>query len=202
MNYTFIPTSIEKLTIMNEPANMQVVEDSLVVRSHPSTDFWLKTHYGFEVMNGHVLHASIAADFNAEVSLHMRPAATYDQAGLFIMVSDTCWLKTSLEYIPDGPSHLGAVVTNHGYSDWSTQNYANSLVMEPLAFRVERNASDYTIFTKTPTNPNEWEQIRIAHLHEDPGTNPVKVGIYCCSPMQDSDGFDTHFHTFTINETA
>jgi len=118
------------------------------------------------------------------------------------MVSDTCWLKTSLEYIPGGPSHLGAVVTNHGYSDWSTQNYANSLVHEPLAFRVERKGSDYTIFVKTPSNPHVWEQIRIAHLHEDPGTTPVKVGIYCCSPMHDGDGFDTYFRTFTIEEMA
>ncbi|MFD0618711.1 DUF1349 domain-containing protein [Paenibacillus sp. GCM10027629] len=197
---SYIPASIDKLTIMNEPAHWRVTNDSLLIQSKPETDFWLKTHYGFEVMNGHVLYESVTTDFIAEVSLSMEPVSTYDQAGLFVMVSDSCWLKTSLEYIPDGPSHLGAVVTNHGYSDWSTRNYDNALVKQPLAFRVERKGSDYTLLTKTPGNPEAWEQIRIAHLHEDPHRNPVKVGIYCCSPTAQGGGFETRFHSFTIEE--
>ncbi|WP_314589227.1 DUF1349 domain-containing protein [Paenibacillus terrigena] len=197
---SYIPSSIEKLMIMNEPSHCRIADESLYIHSKPETDFWLKTHYGFEVMNGHVLYESVATDFVAEVSLRMKPVSTYDQAGLFVMVSDTCWLKTSLEYIPSGPSHLGAVVTNHGYSDWSTQNYDNTLVTQPLSFRVERKGSDYTILTKTPSNPGAWEQIRIAHLHEDTALVPLKIGLYCCSPTANGGGFETCFHTFTIEE--
>ncbi|MBE9914309.1 DUF1349 domain-containing protein [Paenibacillus donghaensis] len=196
---SYIPASVEKLTIMNEPQHWSVAEDDLLVRTQSETDFWLKTHYGFEVMNGHVFYETTETDFAAEVSLSMTPRSTYDQAGLFVMVSENCWLKTSLEYIPEGPSHLGAVVTNHGYSDWSTQNYDNAHVSKPLAFRIERKQGDYTVLAKTLRNPDEWEQIRIAHLHEDLDAAPVKVGIYCCSPTQDG-GFETRFHSFSIEK--
>ncbi|SMF64092.1 hypothetical protein SAMN05661091_0032 [Paenibacillus uliginis N3/975] len=199
MNVSYIPDFVGKLTIMNEPSHWSVKDESLLVHTQSETDFWLKTHYGFEVMNGHVFYESIETDFTAEVSLSMQPVSTYDQAGLFVMVSETCWLKTSLEYIPDGPSHLGAVVTNHGYSDWSTRNYENAHVTKPLAFRVERKHGDYTISAKTQGNPDEWEQIRISHLHEDRHPNPVKVGIYCCSPTPNG-GFETRFYSFSIEK--
>ena len=56
--------------------------------------------------------------------------------------------KTSLEYIPEGPSHLGAVVTNNGYSDWSTQDYPTEAAKQQLRFRIIRKRGDYTIYVK------------------------------------------------------
>lgn len=197
-NVSYIPDSVDTLSIMNEPPHWSVKDGDLLVHTQSETDFWLKTHYGFEVMNGHVFYESVETDFSVEVSLSMQPVSTYDQAGLFVMVSETCWLKTSLEYIPDGPSHLGAVVTNHGYSDWSTRNYENDYVMKPLAFRVERKNGDYTISARTE-GAQEWEQIRIAHLHEDRNSSPVRVGIYCCSPKPNG-GFETRFHSFSMEK--
>ena len=87
------------------------------------------------------------------------------------MVSEKGWLKTSLEYIPDGPSHLGAVVTNNGYSDWSTQDFPTELANEQLRFRIVRKRGDYTIYVK---KIHQWEQIRIAHLMEDIGISLLK----------------------------
>ncbi|KEK23500.1 DUF1349 domain-containing protein [Bacillus gaemokensis] len=197
MKTSYVPTHIEQLTIMNEPKYHERKDDSLIVHSKEETDFWLKTHYGFEVMNGHVFYEEVSADFQAEVSLRMNPKATYDQAGLFVMISKECWLKTSLEYIPEGPSHLGAVVTNSGYSDWSTQDFQNELVNQNLSFRIIRKNGDYSIYVKTEQQNQEWEQIRIAHLMEDQGNNPIRVGFYTCSPSKNG-GFETEFLNFTI----
>lgn len=55
MKISHIPEHIEQLTIMNVPEYYKLNNNhALIVRSKAETDFWLKTHYGFEVMNGHV----------------------------------------------------------------------------------------------------------------------------------------------------
>ncbi|EMY5508082.1 DUF1349 domain-containing protein [Bacillus sp. FSL L8-0642] len=197
MNISYIPKHVEQLTIMNVPEYYKINDNrSFIVRSKAETDFWLKTHYGFEVMNGHVFYNEMMTDFQAEVQLCMDPNSKYDQAGLFVMISEKCWLKTSLEYIPDGPSHLGAVVTNNGYSDWSTQDFPTELATQQLHFRIVRKRGDYIIYVK---NSCQWEQIRIAHLMEDIGDAPVKIGFYTCSPSKNN-GFETEFLDFTIEE--
>lgn len=197
MNISYIPKHVEQLTIMNVPEYYKINDNrSFIVRSKAKTDFWLKTHYGFEVMNGHVFYNEMMTDFQAEVQLCMDPNSKYDQAGLFVMISEKCWLKTSLEYIPDGPSHLGAVVTNNGYSDWSTQDFPTELATQQLHFRIVRKRGDYIIYVK---NSCQWEQIRIAHLMEDIGNAPVKIGFYTCSPSKNN-GFETEFLDFTIEE--
>ncbi|HDR3494160.1 hypothetical protein A6279_06835 [Bacillus wiedmannii] len=197
MNISYIPKHVEQLTIMNVPEYYKINDNrSFIVRSKAETDFWLKTHYGFEVMNGHVFYNEMMTDFQAEVQLCMDPNSKYDQAGLFVMISEKCWLKTSLEYIPDGPSHLGAVVTNNGYSDWSTQDFPTELATQQLHFRIVRKRGNYIIYVK---NSCQWEQIRIAHLMEDIGNAPVKIGFYTCSPSKNN-GFETEFLDFTIEE--
>ncbi|MDL2418212.1 DUF1349 domain-containing protein [Bacillus shihchuchen] len=197
MKISHIPEHIEQLTIMNVPEYYKLNNNhALIVRSKAETDFWLKTHYGFEVMNGHVFYTEMMTDFQAEVQLRMNPNSKFDQAGLFVMISEKCWLKTSLEYIPDGPSHLGAVVTNNGYSDWSTQDFPTELANEQLRFRIVRKRGDYTIYVK---KIHQWEQIRIAHLMEDIGNEPIKIGFYTCSPSKNN-GFETEFLSFTTEK--
>ncbi|PFE88914.1 hypothetical protein CN325_29465 [Bacillus thuringiensis] len=197
MNISYIPERIEQLTIMNVPEYYKINDNhAFIVRSKAETDFWLKTHYGFEVMNGHVFYNEMMTDFQAEVQLCMNPNSKFDQAGLFVMISENCWLKTSLEYIPEGSSHLGAVVTNNGYSDWSTQDYPTEAAKQQLRFRIIRKSGDYTIYVK---KSHQWEQIRIAHLMEDIGKEPVKIGFYTCSPSKNK-GFETEFLNFTIEE--
>lgn len=46
---------------------------------------------------------------------------------------------------------------------------------------------------------HQWEQIRITHLMEDIGNEPVKIGFYTCSPSKNK-GFETEFLEFTIEE--
>ncbi len=85
MNISYIPKHVEQLTIMNVPEYYKINDkQAFIVRSKAETDFWLKTHYGFEVMNGHVFYNEMMTDFQAEVQLCMNPNSKYDQAGLLL----------------------------------------------------------------------------------------------------------------------
>lgn len=95
-----------------------------------------------------------------------------------VRISSRCWLKTSVEYELGDPSRLGAVVTNHGYSDWSTQAVPANL--REMWFRICREGTDYIVAASR--EGDVWEQIRMAHLHEDRTGTPVSCGLYACSP--------------------
>ncbi|GBF93659.1 hypothetical protein Rsub_06762 [Raphidocelis subcapitata] len=121
---------------------------ALVVRTAPSTDYWARTHYGFIADSGHYYSALLDGDFVLTADVEARPNAQYDQAGIMVRLSPSCWLKASVEFEPSGASRLGAVVTNAGYSDWSTVNVPASL--KRLLLRVRREGSDYTVEAALP----------------------------------------------------
>ncbi len=174
------PTVDPRLRWFCEPADWRVDSQRRHLRIAPAggTDFWQKTHYGFEADNGHFLFADLTGDFVVTTHVRFRPVHQYDQAGLMIRFSPSCWLKTSVEHEPEGPSRLGAVVTNHGYSDWSTQAFPAGCGETWL--RIRREASDYIV--EASNDGAGWEQIRLAHLHEDRPRAMVACGLYACSP--------------------
>ncbi|PYZ93392.1 hypothetical protein CR194_09420 [Salipaludibacillus keqinensis] len=150
----------------------------LVIQTDENTDYWKKTHYGFEADNGHFLYRETNKNFRLTAKVKTKPKSRYDQAGLMLRFSEDIWIKTSLEYIPNGLSKLGAVVTNRGYSDWSSQNvdYNN----EYLFFRLSRIGQN--VYVDFSSNGVDWNQIRIAHL-DIPDHSLVKAGLYACSPQ-------------------
>ena len=167
---------IARMTWLNEPASHVRSDDKLVVRTRGKTDFWRKTFYGYVTDNGHFLHLSAPAEFSFQARVGGRYAAQYDQAGLMVRISATCWLKTSVEHEPGRAGRLGVVVTNAGYSDWSTQPFTG----DEVALRVRREGADYVV--DASADGREWEQIRIARLHEDRTALEVAAGLYACSP--------------------
>jgi hypothetical protein len=177
-----------------EPARWLVrpAEQLLRVEPDAGTDFWRKTHYGFEVDNGHFLYAEIAGDFVLTTHVRFRPVHQYDQAGLMVRISPLCWLKTSVEHEPDEPSRLGAVVTNGGYSDWSTQEFPGKAPETWL--RVRREGHDSIV--DASNDGRKWSQIRMAHLSEDREGVVVRAGLYACSPK--GSGFAAEFMRLTI----
>jgi regulation of enolase protein 1 (concanavalin A-like superfamily) len=177
-----------------EPARWSVQATRQWLRIEPAsgTDFWQKTHYGFEADNGHFLFTQLAGDFVLTTRVRFHPVHQYDQAGLMVRHSPSCWLKTSVENEPAGPSRLGAVVTNHAYSDWSTQPFASG--PGEVWLRVRREGDDYLV--DASADGSRWEQIRVAHLHEGRG-RPVLCGLYACSPK--GPGFVAEFDHLIID---
>jgi uncharacterized protein len=183
------PTLDPRLAWHAEPAGWRLDPETrrLPLLTDPETDFWQRTHYGFVADNGHFLHLRCVGDFVLTTRVNSRFAHQYDQAGLMLRVSPTCWVKTSVEFEPEGDNRLGAVVTNGGYSDWSTQPLAKDVTT--VWFRVRAEGHD--VIVDVSTDGDRWEQIRMAHLGEREAAESVQCGLYACSPK--AAGFEAEF---------
>ena len=178
-----------------EPArwSLHPAEHALRIEPDAGTDFWRKTHYGFEVDNGHFLHTDVAGDFVLTAQARFRPVHQYDQAGVMVRLSPASWLKSSIEYEVEGPSRLGVVVTSHGYSDWSTQAVPSG--PGEVWLRVRREGDDYLV--ESSRDGQGWEQLRLAHLQEGQAGAAVACGVYACSPK--GAGFVAEFRHLSID---
>jgi uncharacterized protein len=181
------------------PAHWSIKDSQLVVETLANTDYWQKTHYGFVVDNGHFLYLPLSGDFTLSTRVRFFPVHQFDQAGLMVRYTSSYWLKTSVEYEPDAPACLGAVVTNHGYSDWSTQNFTAE--SNEIALRIRRNGDDFAVefayITTHRGEPEAWTQMRMAHLHQ-PDNAILIGGIYACSPKEA--GFKTEFDYLIVEK--
>ena len=185
-----------RLRWLNPPPAWSLEPAGLMVRPAAETDFWQQTHYGFRADNGHFLYLEVAGDFSVTTKVHFHPAHLYDQAGLMVRVGPSCWIKTSVEYEAKGPCKLGAVVTNHGYSDWSLQDFPRA--RRQVQLRIRREAQDFLVEWKCGAGKN-WELFRVAHLHEGAG-RPIQCGLYACSPK--GGGFRAEFEFLRIDSNA
>jgi len=181
----------EKLHWHSEPGKWKLQNNRLQITADHKTDFWQRTHYGFQADNGHFLYAEIKEDFVLESRMHCDFKNQYDQAGIMVRVSDQCWVKSSVENEIGEPNKLGAVVTNHGYSDWATQDVPDDFTSYSL--RITRTGSDYKIEYYNDKNAG-WSQMRLFHLFDDA---VVQAGIYCCSPKVG--GFSAFFEKLIID---
>jgi regulation of enolase protein 1 (concanavalin A-like superfamily) len=163
---------------------------NLIIKTDKQTDFWQKTHYGFQADNGHFLYYEVNGDFRLTTKVKSKPENRYDQAGLMVRFSSDAWLKTSVEYIPDGNSKLGVVVTNQGYSDWSSQEFSED--QTSLFYRITRRKNNY--YVDYSLEGISWSQIRMTHLVAE--TDNIKVGIYACSPQ--GEGYEAEFDFIKI----
>jgi regulation of enolase protein 1 (concanavalin A-like superfamily) len=173
-----------------EPARWSTPGEVLRIEPEAQTDFWQRTHYGFQADNGHFLFAHVTGDVVVTTHVRFEARHQYDQAGLMLRHSPSCWLKTSVEHEPGARGRLGAVVTNHGYSDWSTQPFSGDEVW----LRVRREGADYIV--DASEDGRAWEQIRMAHLAEDDGKLGVACGVYACSPK--AAGFAAEFSMLEV----
>ncbi len=87
-----------QLQWFHPPQEWRIGESALIINPDAETDYWQRTHYGFQVDNGHLLYAEMQGDFVLTTSVRFEPAHQYDQAGLMVRISPDCWIKTSVEY--------------------------------------------------------------------------------------------------------
>ncbi|HAC89673.1 MAG TPA: DUF1349 domain-containing protein [Planctomycetaceae bacterium] len=164
----------------SEPSRWLLNPDRNVLQIWPDaqSDFWQRTHYGFQADNGHLLYLSTSDAFQIDTCVKLYPQHQYDQAGLMIWISSDCWIKTSVEFELEGFNHLGAVVTNHGYSDWSTQPIDHSILQ--IWFRLTLKGNDVT--AESSLDGQQWQQLRVAPLLGHQHGTPIRCGLYACSP--------------------
>ncbi len=168
-----------------------------MIETAAGTDFWQRTHYGFRADNGHFLYTRTQGNFVLTTRVGGAPVHQYDQAGLMVRLSPDCWLKTSVEHEPDeADDRLGAVVTNHGYSDWSTQPAAKSARDVWLRVRAETRA----VLVESSFDGEQWQQLRVAHLAERTPAATVEAGLYCCSPK--AAGYRAEFHFLELRASG
>ena len=90
------------------------------------------------------------------------------------------WIKASVELENEEFQHLGCVVTNNGYSDWSTQEIPAHV--KTLWYRLSRREDDYCV--ECSLDGLRWQQLRVCHLWQ--GGGKIRFGVYACSPEQSS----------------
>jgi uncharacterized protein len=190
------------------PESFQYSDGKFVVVPKAESDNWCRTHYSFGVHNSaHFCYVTIPDDdrnvmVQTRVTFHAKHQ--FDQSGIMIRRGPDSWFKTSVEFEPHEPSHLGSVVTNKGFSDWATQPHQPENGTCALSFRVFKyKTNDFALYVNLSLNEDEsaWRQIRIFHLFplepsdaRDEGLEEgkIRVGIYCCAPIKA--GYQTEYH--------
>lgn len=172
----------EKMKWLREPKNYTISEKSVEIITEPHTDLWQRTYYHFQNDNAPVFQLeseekyfsfTVKTDFSDS---HHR----FDQCGIVMYLDSENWLKASVEYENEQFSHLGSVVTNHGYSDWATVEISPE--KKTIWYRLSRREDDYCI--ECSFDGKRFSQMRICHLWE--GAGKVRFGIYACSPEKSS----------------
>ena len=160
----------------NEPTRYGL-GNGLEITTDEKTDFWQRTHYGFQRDDGHCLLIRQSGDFSLTVHVEFQPRQQYDQCGLVVRIDSQNWLKVSTEYEDEHVSRLGSVVTNLGYSDWATQDVSSR--QTERWYRISKRGSDFLL--ETSQDGKAWVQMRIAHLHVQMAE--YEIGAYACSPI-------------------
>jgi regulation of enolase protein 1 (concanavalin A-like superfamily) len=186
------------------------VSDAEAVRitASPGTDLWQRTYYGFRTDNAPALLVDVRDDVTLTVRVTGAYRRRYDQAGVLVRVDAGSWAKASIEHEDGVRSRLGCVVTNGGYSDWSTRDIASA---DRYWYRLSRRGPDFRV--EASPDGTSWEQLRIFHLHAlgdpDPDTaapspsrsgSPVRIGVYACSPEESS--FEARFDRITLEPSV
>lgn len=132
-------------TWLNEPRNWNVENGVLTLKTEANTDFWQTTFYGFRRHSGHARLQAVSGDFTASVVVRGDYRELYDQAGLMLIIDETHWLKTGIEFT-DGLMHFSVVVTN-GTSDWSVIPLAQAQPNAEVHIRLTRHEAALRGFT-------------------------------------------------------
>lgn len=170
-------------TWTTEPAHVSVGGDGMRVTAVEHSDAWRITSYGFVHDTEHALLTSFDRGTAMEVSFVLDFSAQFDQAGIFVKVDDSTWIKAGVER-SDGENSLGAVVTR-GLSDWSLSpvpGWRGRIV----TMRASRSGNALTVRARVDGEP--WRLVRVAPLDPDAA---VTAGPLCCAPSRA--GLIVHF---------
>ncbi len=160
----------------HEPAAVAVHQNHLVVTAEEGSDAWRHTSYGFVHDSEHALLEPLGTSQAVEVSFVLDYAEQFDQAGVFLRVSETEWIKAGVE-AADGDPQVGAVVT-HDTSDWSAAPVPE-WAGRNVTIRASRDGDAVIVRARVEAEP--WRLVRVAHLVPD---LIVEAGVFCAAPTR------------------
>ena len=175
------------------PKQYEVTEDRVEIITEPHTDLWQRTYYHFRNDNAPVLQLETDEQFfSFVVKTDFDTKVRYDQSGIVMYLDSDNWLKAAVEYENDKIQRLGSVVTNNGYSDWSSVDVDASI--KSMWFRFSRREDDFCI--ENSVDGVNFKQMRICHMFN--AKERISFGIYACS-SEDST-FKASFTDMEITE--
>ena len=163
------------------PQNYSVSKDKVVIETQPATDLWQRTYYLFRNDNAPLLQMKTEEEFfSFTVKTDFLSMHRFDQCGIIMYLNSDNWIKASVEYENEKFQHLGSVVTNNGFSDWSTTEIDAS--HKTMWYRLSRRKQDFKI--ECSFDGKDFKQMRICHMFN--AQKAIRVGIYACSPENSS----------------
>lgn len=178
---------------IREPKQYEVTEDKVEIITEPHTDLWQRTYYHFRNDNAPVLQLETWEQFfSFVVKTDFDTKVRYDQSGIVMYLDSDNWLKASMEFENDQIQRLGSVVTNNGYSDWSSVDVDASV--KSIWFRFSRREDDFCI--ENSVDGVNFKQMRICHMFH--AKEKINFGIYACSAEDSS--FKATFTDMEITE--
>lgn len=173
---------LTKFQWTREPKSCNIGQDRIEIVTNPHTDLWQRTYYHFRNDNAPVLQMETEeAYFSFVVKTDFAESHhRFDQCGIVMYLDSENWLKASVEYENEEIQRLGAVVTNCGYSDWSSTDISASI--KSMWFRLSRRDDDFCI--ENSTDGVNYHQMRICHMFH--ASETVSFGIYACSAEDSS----------------
>ena len=195
----------ERFQWINAPEKTSQAADGSTLSVTPALgcDFWARTFYGPRPMikaDGAALVAPVpaAAEVTLSVGFTLKAVGQFDQAGAFIYVDDDTFVKAGIEFCDNVP-RLSVVVTNGGFSDWSTQ----LLPFLALRLRVSKLAPgpvqgpallvEAAPYEEGATfdSPGDWQFVRVASLRS--GDKPWRMGVAAAGPVKAGSSAQFHY---------
>lgn len=172
---------LSKFRWTREPDDYKTLDDRIEIITQPHTDLWQRTYYHFRNDNAPLFQAETDERyFSFTVKTYFESKQRFDQCGIVMYLDSENWLKASVEYENDNFQHLGSVVTNNGYSDWTTTEIDANI--KTMWYRFSRREDDYCI--ECSENGIVFKQMRICHMFN--GNGKINFGFYACSPEDSS----------------
>ena len=170
-------------------------------------DAWARTFYDPILIKDDLAALTVPVPAHTEatvdVDLALTPLAQFDQGGVFVWVADGCFVKAGLEFA-DGTPRLSVVVTNNGWSDWSTQDWprwAGGVATVRVRLHKLHTPQGACILVEADIAPDSappcasaeaaaarparWSFVRIAPIHVPAASRdaPWQVGAFAASPV-------------------
>jgi regulation of enolase protein 1 (concanavalin A-like superfamily) len=162
---------------LNRPPHVAISQGRLIVKAARGSDAWRTTSYGFVRDSAHALLSDLPDGWAVQVTFVADFAELYDQAGVFVRIDETCWVKAGIE-VSDGSLQTSSVVTRE-VSDWAVAPVPHWAGSE-VTVRVSRSGTALTVRIRRADEP--WRLLRVAPI--DPAA-VAYAGPYCCAPERD-----------------